>query len=216
MKYYPLYMNVEGRECLVVGAGAVAARKARSLLECGAMVTVIGENPLPSLERLQSQGLTLRRRKFRKSDLKGVALTFGATDDSAVNGELSRLSRRRGVPVNIADDPENSTFILPAVHRRGDLSIAVSTAGRSPALARQIKEDLGRRYGRDYADLAALLGAERERMVQSVPGHRRRAALWRKILDAGVLDVLREKGRGEAKAFVRRTIEEEAGRGGKL
>lgn len=216
MKYYPLYMNIEGRACLVVGAGTVAARKARALLDCGARVTVVGERPAPSLERLQEKGLTLRRRKFRESDLEGFALAFGATDDSVVNGELSRLSRRRGVPVNIADDPENSTFILPAVHRRGDLSIAVSTAGSSPALARRIKEDLGRRYGRDYADLAALLGAERERMVQSVPGHRRRAALWRKILDGEVLDILREKGKGEARAFLRRTIEEEAGRGGKL
>jgi precorrin-2 dehydrogenase/sirohydrochlorin ferrochelatase len=214
MKYYPLFMNLEGRECLVVGAGAVAARKARSLLECGARVTMIGEKPASAIENLQSRGLKVIRRRFRKSDVKDYALIFGATSDSEVNGELSRLSRQRGVPVNIADDPGRSTFILPALYRRGDLSIAVSTAGRSPALARHIKEEIGRDRGSDYAELAALLGAERDRMIQSIPGHRRRAALWRSIIDAGVLDVLRQKGKGEAKAFIRRRIDEEAGRGG--
>jgi precorrin-2 dehydrogenase/sirohydrochlorin ferrochelatase len=214
MKYYPLFMNLEGRECLVVGAGAVAARKARSLLECGAKVTVIGENPVPSLRRLEGEGLRIRARKFRSGDLGSCALVFGATDDAVVNGEIYRESRRRGLPVNVADQPELCTFIVPSLYRRGDLAIAVSTGGKSPAAARAIREDLEERYGREYAELAALLGAERDRMIQSVPGHRRRAALWKSILAEGVLDILRRDGKGEAKAFIRRRIDEEAGRGG--
>jgi len=102
MKYYPLNMNIEGRECLVVGAGAVAARKAKSLLECGAIVTVIGEGPVASLRRLEGERLKIRPRKFRRSDMKNYALVFGATDDAGVNKALYRESRRRGLPVNVA------------------------------------------------------------------------------------------------------------------
>jgi precorrin-2 dehydrogenase/sirohydrochlorin ferrochelatase len=214
MKYYPLFMNLEDRECLVVGAGAVAARKARSLLECGAKVTVIGENPVPSLRRLEGERLRIRARKFRSKDLGSCALVFGATDDAAVNSQIYRESRRRELPVNVADQPELCTFIVPSIYRRGDLAIAVSTGGKSPAAARAIREDLEERYGREYAELTALLGAERDRMIQSIKGHRRRAALWRSIIDSGVLDLLRRKGKGEARAFIRRRIDEEADRGG--
>ena len=138
MKYYPLFMNLEGRECLVVGAGAVAARKARSLLECGARVTVIGESPVPSLLRLEGERLKIRPRKFRSRDLGSYALVFGATDDAVVNSEVYRESRRRETPVNVVDRPDLCTFIVPSLHRRGDLSIAVSTGGKSPAVARAV------------------------------------------------------------------------------
>jgi precorrin-2 dehydrogenase/sirohydrochlorin ferrochelatase len=214
MNYYPLYMNLEGRKCLVVGAGAVAARKARSLLECGARVTVVGEDPVPALLRLEGESLTIRPRKFRRSDMGRYALVFGATDDAAVNRALSRESRRLGMPVNIVDDPGRSTFIVPAVCRRGDLSIAVSTAGKSPAVARVVREELESRYGRDHAVMVDLLGAHREEMMKTVPGHRRRAAAWRKILDEDLLETLRKKGRPAAAALIRRHIRE-AGEGGR-
>jgi len=206
MKYYPLYMDLEGRKCLVVGAGAVAARKVRALLECGARVTVVGEDPVPALQRLESESLTIRARKFRRSDMGRYSLVVGATDDSVVNRTVSRESRKRGIPVNIVDVPEESTFIVPAVHRRGDLAIAVSTGGKSPAAARRIREDLEERYGGDYAVMIALLGAHREEMMTAVPGHRRRAAAWKGILDAGLLGVLRKKGRPAGAALIRRHI----------
>lgn len=206
MKYYPLYMNLEGRKCLVVGAGAVAARKARSLLECGAKVTVIGEEPIPALMKLEGESLSIRPRKFRGSDMGKYALVVGATDDTVLNRELSRESRRRGIPVNIVDVPEESTFIVPAVHRKGDLTIAVSTGGKSPAAARIIREDLEARYGADYAAMIALLGAHRQEMMTSVRGHRRRAAVWKGILDADLLGTLRKKGRPAAAALIRSHI----------
>jgi len=205
MKYYPLYMNLKGRKCLVVGAGAVAARKVRSLLECGALVTVVGEDPVPALVRLEGERLTIRPRKFRRGDMGKYALVVGATDDSVVNRAVSRESRRRGIPVNIVDVPEESTFIVPAVHRRGDLAIAVSTGGRSPAAAKVIREDLEARYGAEYAAMIALLGNHREEMMKAVPGHRRRAAAWKGILDADLLGALK-KGRPAAAALIRRHI----------
>lgn len=206
MKYYPLYMNLEGRKCLVVGAGIVAARKTRSLLACGAIVTVVGEDPVPALRKLEGESLSIRPRKFRRSDMGKYALVIGATDDTRLNRELSRESRRRGIPVNIVDVPEESTFIVPAVCRRGDLTIAVSTGGKSPAAARVIREDLEARYGADYAVMIALLGAHRQEMMTAVRGHRRRAAVWKEILDTDLLGELRRKGRPAAAAVIRRHI----------
>lgn len=199
-------MSLEGRKCLVVGAGEVAARKARSLLECGAKVTVIGEDPVPALRRLEGESLTIRPRKFRRSDMGRYALVVGATDDTGLNRELSRESRRRGIPVNIVDVPEESTFIVPAVHRRGDLAIAVSTGGKSPAAARAVREELEARYDADYAAMIALLGAHRQEMITSVRGHSRRAEAWKGILDADLLGALRKKGRPAATALIRRHI----------
>ena len=208
MKYYNLCMNVEGRPCLVVGAGTVAARKAASLLECGAHVTVVGENPVAALRRLEGERLTICARRFRPGDMKKPALVFGATDDAEVNSRLSLLSQERGIPVNIVDDPEQSTFIVPAVYRRRDLSIAVSTAGRSPAAASAIKKDLALHYGKDYAQLVGLLGSYRAKMIKSVEGHRRRASLWKKILAADVLGVLRRKGKAAAAGIIETHIEQ--------
>jgi len=215
MKYYPLNMNIEGRECLVVGAGAVGARKARSLLECGAIVTVIGEDPVPSLRRLEGERLKIRPRKFRRGDMKSYALVFGATDDAGVNKALYRESRRRGLPVNVADQPDLCTFIVPSLYRRGDLCIAVSTGGKSPAAARAIREDLEKHYGREYAELVDILGAHRECMMESVDGHRRRAALWRRILDTDLLGILRRRGRRAASERVRKQICAERSEGAK-
>ena len=213
MKYYPLFMGLEGQKCLVVGAGSVAERKVRTLMGCGAVVTVVGENPTRGIQDLEAGGLTLRPRKFRRSDMGRYALVIGATDDREVNRTVSRESRRRGLPVNIADDPELSTFILPAVYHRGDLTIAVSTAGRSPAAARAIKEDLGRNYGRDYAELIDILGSHRGKMMDAVDGHRRRTGIWRKIIGADILGLLRRKGRKAAAGAIAEQIEQAAGKG---
>jgi precorrin-2 dehydrogenase/sirohydrochlorin ferrochelatase len=208
MKYYPLYMDLRGRECLVVGAGAVAARKVRTLLDCGARVTVVGERPVEAMEELRSRGVKILDRKFRRDDLQQPALVIGATDSEEVNAEVSEESRRRGIPVNIVDDPAKSTFIVPALFRRGDVTMAVSTGGSSPALARLIRKDLARHYGEEYGELAALLGSWRERMMSAVSGHRRRADVWKGILDAGILDVLRREGVEGAEAIIRRHIDE--------
>lgn len=215
MKYYPLFMSLEGQKCLVVGAGTVAERKVRTLMACGAFVTVIGENPTRGLRDLEAKGLTLRPRKFRRSDMGRYTLVVGATDDREVNKRVSRESRRRNLPVNIADDPGLSTFILPAIYTRGDLTIAVSTAGKSPAAARAIKEDLGKNYGHDYAELIDILGAHRGKMMEAVDGHRKRASLWRKILGADILGLLRRKGRKAAAGAIAKRIEQSAGKGAK-
>jgi siroheme synthase-like protein len=211
MKYYPLFLDIDGRECLVVGAGAVAARKARSLLRCGARVTVIGEKPVPALIQMSRRGLLLKQRRFLKSDVKQYALVFGATDDREVNSELSTLSRRRGMPVNIVDDPGQSSFIVPSMYHKGDLTVAVSTAGKSPAVARMAREEIGRRLGPHYAALAALLGTYRSRMMKMVPTGKERAKTWKRILASHVPELIGEGDRRGAAAEVKRQIAEAAG-----
>ena len=211
MKYYPLFMDLDGRDCLVVGAGAVAARKVRSLLECGARVTVVGERPAAAFRALERRGARLLQRRFRAGDVARQALVFAATDDSEVNAAVAAAARRRGIPVNAADDPPNCTFIVPALVRRGDLTVAVSTGGKSPAAARLVKERIASMLGDEYAALVRLLGAHRTAMKEQVPGQARRARAWKRMLDEGILDALRMGSGREALATLRRCVADVAG-----
>jgi siroheme synthase-like protein len=215
MKYYPLFLDLVERECLVVGAGAVAARKARSLLECGARVTVVGENPAAAFRSLVRRGVRLEQRRFRVRDVSGQALVIAATDDRTVNAAVAAAARRRGIPVNAVDDPPNCTFIVPAVVRRGDLTVAVSTGGKSPAAARLVKERIASMLGDEYAALVRLLGTHRGRMKEQVPGQGTRARAWKRMLDEGVLESLERGDRIGATKTVRRCVKD-AARGARI
>lgn len=212
MKYYPLFLDVAGRPCLVVGAGTVAVRKARALLDCGARVTVVGERPATALRALERRGVLLERRRFRVGDVGRQALVIAATDDRAVNTAVAAAARRRGIPVNAVDDPANCTFIVPAVVRRGGLTVAISTGGKSPAAARLVKERIAALLGAEYAALVRLLGAHRGRMKKAVPTERARARAWQRIIDAGVLDRLRDGDASGARKTVSRCLTEAARR----
>lgn len=157
-RYYPLFADLEGRRCLVVGGGAVALEKARGLLESGAAVTVVA----PEVEEeLRGLGVELRERAYESADLEGCFLALAATSDTEVNRRVFADAEARRILCNVADVPELCSFILPAVHREGPLAIAVSTGGASPALAQRIRAELAARYTGDYAELARLLRALR-------------------------------------------------------
>jgi siroheme synthase-like protein len=206
VRYYPLFMDLAGRPCLVVGAGAVAARKACSLLDCGAIVTVVGVLPAAAFRALERRGVVLRERRFRASDVGRQALIIAATDDRAVNAAVAAAARRKGIPVNAVDDPENCSFIVPAVVTRGDITVAISTGGRSPAAARLVKERISEILGDEYAALVRLLGAHRGSMKDAVAGQATRARAWKRMLDAGVLESLRCGDRKGAADTVRRCL----------
>jgi len=200
--YYPLCLDLRGRRCVVVGGGAVAARKVEGLLECGAAVTVVAPALAPALEeRLRAGAIEARLRPYAEGDLAGALLAIAATDEPAVNARIAAEARARGVLLNAVDDPPRCDFILPAVVRRGDLQIAVSTGGRSPALARWVREDLERRLPPEYGDLLALvadLRAELRREGTSVPPER-----WQDAVDANVLARLAAGDRAGARAYLR-------------
>jgi siroheme synthase-like protein len=203
-------MDLEGRSCLVVGAGAVAARKVRSLLECGAVVTVVGERPAAAFGPLVRRGVRLEQRRFRARDVSGQVLVIAATDDRTVNAAVAAAARRHGIPVNAVDDPPNCTFIVPAVVRRGDLTVAVSTGGKSPAAARLVKERIASMLGDEYAALVRLLGTHRGRMKEQVPGQGTRARAWKRMLDEGVLESLERGDRIGATRTVQRCLSDAA------
>jgi siroheme synthase-like protein len=141
--YYPIFLDIAGKPVVVVGAGKVALRKTKGLLEAGAAVTVVAPRAEPEFARL---GITMRPRAFRASDIRGAVLAFAATDDRGVNHAVAQAARRHGIPVNVADAREECSFIVPARIARGNLQIAISTGGESPRLAaalrRKIEENL--------------------------------------------------------------------------
>ena len=168
--YFPAFLDLRGRRCLVVGGGAVGERKARALLECGARVTVVSPAVTPGLAALAASGLIANRsRGFRRSDLRGCVLAVASTGDPVVDRAVEQTARRSRVLVNVVDRPEQCDFILPSVLRRGELQIAVSTGGRSPALAREIRRRLESLFGPEYAELIARAGDARRRARAAAP-----------------------------------------------
>jgi len=162
--YFPAFLDLRGRRCLVAGGGEIGERKARALLECGAHVIVVSPTLTPGLTALAESGRIERReRAFRRSDLRGCALAVAATGERRIDEALAAMARRSRVLVNVVDRPHHCDFILPSVLRRGELQIAVSTGGRSPALAREIRRRLEGLFGPEYAELVRRVGADRRR-----------------------------------------------------
>lgn len=139
MKHYPIFLDLQGRRVLVVGAGKVALRKARGLVEAGARVTVVAPQCVPGFADL---AVRMVRRRFRKSDLDGVTLVFAATDDRRVNHRVGELARQRGIFANIADAAEECDFIVPARLERGIVQIAIATGGRNPRVSAELRKRL--------------------------------------------------------------------------
>jgi precorrin-2 dehydrogenase/sirohydrochlorin ferrochelatase len=194
--YYPISLNINKRKCVVIGGGMVALRKVRALLECGAYVEVISHEICPELIQLKEKGMVhLICREYMQGDLKDALLAVAATDDSVINKKITKEARRRGLLVNVVDDPLNSDFIVPSYLRRGTVTIAVSTGGNSPALARNIREKLERNFGPEYVSLAVLIGEVRSELKQK--GVKVDSDEWQKALDLDLLISMVQDGRSE-------------------
>lgn len=204
MKTYTICLiGLEQRRAIVVGGGVIAARKVVGLLEAGAPVTVISPAVVSELTSLAEQGyITLLDRPYQAGDLAGAFLVFAATDDPAVNQAIWHEGSRLGCLVNSVDDPEHSNFIMPAVVRRGEMSIAISTGGASPALARRLREWLETLIGPEYGELVDLLAELRPELLnQFAPGEPRLEAALR-LVDSELLEVIKRDGREAAKLYV--------------
>ena len=157
---YPIFLDLSGRRCVVVGGGAVAMRKARKLLQAGAEVVVVSPAVLSELESI---GAEIRYRPYEAGDLEGADLAFTATDSREVNAAVAREARERGVLVNAADKPSEGDFAVPSTLRRGGLQVAVSTGGASPTLARRIRKELEASFGPEWAGVVEELEAARRK-----------------------------------------------------
>lgn len=148
MRYYPLNLNIEGQKCVVIGGGRVAERKVNALLAFGAEVQVVSPDLTEGLQRLVDEGkVTYQQRRYAPEVLAGAFLAFAATSARGVNAQVARDARALGILVNVADSAAECTFILPAILERDELLIAVSTGGRSPALAKRVRDRLAELWG---------------------------------------------------------------------
>jgi precorrin-2 dehydrogenase / sirohydrochlorin ferrochelatase len=155
---YPIFLDLSGRRCVVVGGGGVAKRKARKLLQAHARVVVISPDIAPELK---SVAVEVHRRPYREGDLEGAYLAFAATNVREVNAAVAREAKERGIPINVADKPSEGDFALPSTLRRGRLQVAVSTGGASPTLARRIRGELEEAFGPEWAGIVEEFNAAR-------------------------------------------------------
>ena len=200
--YYPILLNIQGRKCLVAGGGKVALRKVKALLEHGADVEVVSPFFCPELNQLAANE-TIRaiQRDYKPEDLKDAFIAIAATDDAKTNESIAADARRQGVLVNVVDDPNNSDFIVPSQFRRGDVIVAVSTSGRSPALARKIRSELEKGFKAEYAQLAILADEIRSELkLQRVTVS---SNTWQEVLNLNSLIELVRRGKNrEAKEIM--------------
>ena len=205
---YPINLCLKGRRCAVIGGGKVAWRKSRALLAAGAQVTIISPELHPDLLECAAQSPACRWYKavYAPGLLEGFFLVFCAADDRRVNQQAAREARELGVLVNAASEPELCDFMVPARIERGDLLITVSTGGKSPALARLLRERLEREYGRVYGEWLERLEHLRAELRKRPGTSREREHFWRQILTEDILALVEQGKLEEAEAEVRNAI----------
>lgn len=207
MTVYPMNLNLAGRTVAVIGGGGVAERKAVAAVKAGALVTIISPCLTETLQRLAAAG-TVRHwnRTWQPGDGAGFFLLFCATDHCDVNREAAIDGKQAGALVNVADAPELCDFTVPGQVRRGDLLFTVSTGGKSPAVARQIRHELAERYGEEYGQYLELIGRLRAELKSTLPVSAERQRIWRQAMDETVLELLRAGKFKEAEAKIRNAI----------
>ena len=197
--YYPIYIDIEDRNVLIVGGGVVCARKAETMLRYGARVTIVSPAFTDEIEAWARDGsVTLQRKPYEEQDLEGASIVIASTDDACVNGRIARDCRRRRIPVNVVDVTHLCEFIVPAIIDKNGIQIAISTGGKSPALGRTLKEDLQRSIGPEYSEVNDLLGSLRVNAKAVLPTDVDRKRFFDGIIARGVLDLLREGRAHEA------------------
>jgi precorrin-2 dehydrogenase/sirohydrochlorin ferrochelatase len=202
MRYYPIFLDVRGRRCAVVGGGRVAERKVKALLRAGASVHVISPAVTPQLALLAGRKkIDLTRRPYRSGDLEGpasarvkrpqgVLLVFAATNSPETQKAVRKDAEKIGALVNAADDARASGFIVPASFAQGDLQVAISTSGSSPALARRLRQQLQHTLGREYRAYLQFLREARKQVIATVPDEAQRTKIFRKLSGALAMDWL--------------------------
>ncbi|MDH3387773.1 MAG: siroheme synthase CysG [Gammaproteobacteria bacterium] len=197
MKFLPVFYNISDRQCLVVGGGAIAARKAELLLKANGRVRVVASEVGDRVREMTVDGrLEFEQREFREEDLQDVVCVIAATDDADVNAGISNLAQARNIPVNVVDNPDLCSFIMPSMIDRDPVQIAISTGGVSPVLARMLRAKLESCIPGAYGDLAKLAEANREAVKRALPEVESRRRFWESILDGQVAELV-FAGRGD-------------------
>ncbi|TLD41210.1 MAG: Siroheme synthase / Precorrin-2 oxidase [Candidatus Jettenia ecosi] len=196
-KYYPIFLNIQDKKCVVIGGGNVAWRKVCSLKEAGAKVTVVSPEFCPELEK--ETEIERIKQKYDKEFLKEALVVIASTDDEEVNKRIYSDAMEKGILVNVVDKPEFCSFIVPSSMVRGDLRISISTGGASPALARNIREYLEKQFGNEYDEFTKLLSEMRRKVLSEIMDESIRRDILQQIAALDMLEVVKERGILEAK-----------------
>jgi precorrin-2 dehydrogenase/sirohydrochlorin ferrochelatase len=206
-RFYPILVDLQGKKALVVGGGKVAQRKIETLLEHGATVQVVAKELTVSLEELRRSGrLEFLGEEFSETFAEGVFVVFAATDDASLNRRVSRTAQQRGLLVNAVDQPADCNFIVPSVLSRGDLVIAVSTSGKSPAFARKVRVELERHFGEEYGSFLNLMGNLRKEVLGIGLPQEQNKTLFEQLVASDLLAALREKNWDLASQIIGRIL----------
>lgn len=194
MNYYPIFLKTENLPCLVVGGGEVGARKVETLLNCGASVALVSPEVVEWLaEKIKEGVVELVGKHYEERQLEGCFLVIAATDDLELNIQIARDAEKRGILCNVVDYPQEGNFILPALIQRGALTLAISTSGKSPALARKIREDLEQRFGPEYAEVLEIMGAVRNRLLGESQDSRANKEKFERLVKSELLELVRRR-----------------------
>ena len=209
MPYYPVFLDLDSQKVLVVGGGAVAERKIRTLLIYGCQISVISPHLTPPLKELAGKKRIhhLPYESLGKS-LDDAFMVIAATDDPEVNRQIASQAKEKGLLVNAVDQPGDSNFIMPSIVKRGDLQIAISTAGKSPALAKKLRKEMERTFGPEYDSFIELLGMIRKELLSRGQAPSKNKVVFRKLADSNLLDLIKKGNRNGVRTTLRSILGE--------
>jgi len=203
--FYPIHVNIEGKKCLVVGGGKTAERKVHTLVRYGGKVVVISPTATQRIKSLaKTEKVVWHKRRYRGADLSGVFLVFCATDSAGLNREISGEAQKRGILVNVVDSLKNCDFISPSLIERGHLKVSISTEGLVPLLSRRLRDELGKKLGREYRQYTALLAKVRSAILKdktlSAQGKRKK---FDQLLSLNLIDRLKSGEKVSCKSVLK-------------
>ncbi|SCY86595.1 precorrin-2 dehydrogenase/sirohydrochlorin ferrochelatase family protein [Desulfoluna spongiiphila] len=209
MRYYPVSLDIMGKACLVVGGGAVGTRKVETLVRCGAHVTVVSKAFTDELKAMaQDAPITLEERAYDASDMDGKFLVIVATDDQAFNTRVSRDAEATCKLCNVADYPSACNFILPSIVQRGDMTLSISTSGKSPAFAKWMRRRLETEFGDEYGEFLELMGLVRKKLLAEAHEPEAHKPLFEALIAGGLLEMVKAGDKKGADAFLTEVLGE--------
>jgi precorrin-2 dehydrogenase / sirohydrochlorin ferrochelatase len=207
--YYPIFLDIEDHDVVIIGGGPVCERKAETMMKYGARVTIVAPDLTEQIRQWAAAGvLKIRQKKYEANDIDGASIVIASTDDEDVNTRVASDCRKRKIPVNVVDVTHLCEFIVPAIVEQGSIQLAVSTGGKSPALARTLKEDLQKFVGPEYAEINDLLGTLRPSAKKVLPTDVDRKRFFDGIIARGVVEMVRQGKRRQAYETIARACAE--------
>lgn len=203
MSYYPIFIDLNQKKVLVVGGGKVAERKIETFLQYGASVYVISRELTPLLKGyVKEDRICYLGDEFREEFMNGAVLIIAATDDRIMNSGVGNSARTAGIPVNVVDQPSDCTFIVPGIVRKGDLQIAVSTSGKSPALVKKLRGELDKQFGSHYEIFLVMMGDLRKKILEMPVSDTDKKRIFMDIVNSPVIDAIRDENWQEVSSIL--------------